>query len=156
MRAILIFVIIFISFYSLANESKLSSFETDFCTNYREGTSANPSLWKHCCLIHDMYFWAGGNKQDRYDADLELKSCIASTGARRTAQLMYLAVRAGSYSPVKYPKRKWNNGWGDRGNYQSLTQDDIEKIETELFDGYDYISNEIKIYFINALRSRLE
>lgn len=156
MRAFLTILISLFTMNAFAGESKLNSFETDYCTNYREGTSSNPYLWKHCCLIHDMYFWAGGNKQNRYDADLELKSCIAKTGARREAQLMYLAVRAGSYSPIKYPKRKWNHGWEDRGNYQSLSHPDIDKIETELFGGYDFISNEIKIYFINSLRSRLE
>lgn len=156
MRAILIFFMLVISTESFASNSQLSQFETDYCTNYREGTSSNPYLWKHCCLIHDMYFWAGGNKQNRYDADVELKTCIANTGARREAQLMYLAVRAGSYSPIKYPKRKWNHGWDDRGNYQSLSQQDIDKVESELFSGYEYVSNEIKIYFINNLRSRLE
>lgn len=137
--------------------NSLSSFETDFCTNYKEGTRSQPDLWKHCCLVHDMHFWAGGNKQNRYDSDVELKSCIEETGSPYVARLMYLAVRAGSYSPIKYSNKKWNHGWKGRPTFITLTHEDIDQVETELATGaYDYISPEIKIQFINTLRSRLE
>jgi hypothetical protein len=106
--------------------------------------------------VHDLYFWAGGNKQDRFKADVELKQCIEKTGAMVHARAMYLAVRAGSYSPFKYSNKKWNNGWKDRGPFQTLSSEDIERVESELFSGYEYVSNELKFYFINSLRSRLE
>ena len=156
MKTILIIAALLINFSSLAETLELSSFETDYCTNYPEGTEQKPDLWKHCCLIHDMYFWAGGNKQNRYEADLELRSCIEETGAVKQARLMYYAVRAGSYSPIKYPKRKWNNGWSNRPGYYSLSTEDIQLIKAELDSGYDFINLEIKNYFINQLRTRLE
>jgi hypothetical protein len=156
MKFVLIIAALFINFSSFSGESQLSSFETDYCTNYPEGTREKPDQWKHCCLIHDMFFWAGGNKQNRYDADLGLRTCIEQTGEMKTARLMYYAVRAGSYSPIKYPKRKWNNGWSDRPSYISLSKEDIELVNSELSTGYEYISPEIKTYFINQLRSRLE
>ncbi len=135
----------------------ISSFETDFCTNYREGTSSQPELWKHCCLIHDMHFWAGGNKQNRYDSDVDLKSCIEETGSPYIARLMYLAVRAGSYSPIKYSNKKWNHGWKGRPTFQTLNTDDIDTIEAKLFNGnYETISVEIRNQFLTTLRSRLE
>lgn len=156
MRIALTGLLLFLSLAVNASESKLIPFETDYCTNYREGTSSNPYQWKHCCLIHDMYFWAGGSKQDRYNADLELKTCIEKTGAFNHARLMFLAVRAGSYAPIKYSKKKWNHGWKGRGNYAALSSEDIDRVEAELFGGYEHVSNEIKIYFINSLRSRLD
>ena len=157
MKIGLIIALLFANFSSFANDSQLSSFETDYCTNYPEGTKEKPDLWKHCCLIHDMYFWAGGNKQNRYDADLELRTCIEQTGEMKIARLMYMAVRAGSYSPIKYPKRKWNNGWSERANYISLSKEDVDAVQKEISEGnYDYITPEIKTYFINQLRSRLE
>lgn len=156
MKIGLTFAVLFMSFSSFSGEEKITTFETDYCTNYPEGTKEKPDLWKHCCLIHDMYFWAGGNKQNRYDADLELRTCIEQTGEMKTARLMYYAVRAGSYSPIKYPKRKWNNGWQDRLTYISLTKEDINQVEAEIQSGYEFISPEIKTYFINQLRSRLE
>lgn len=156
MKTGLIITALLVNFSSFAAPSQLSSFETDYCTNYPEGTKEKPDLWKHCCLIHDMYFWAGGNKQNRYDADLELRTCIEATGEMKIARLMYMAVRAGSYSPIKYPKRKWGNGWSERANYSALSAEDITIIDTELQTGYDYISPAHKTYFINQLRSRLE
>lgn len=144
-----------LSSLSFASE-RLSGFETDYCTNYPEGTKAEPELWKHCCLMHDMFFWAGGDKSDRLESDLELRTCIEETGARTQAKIMYAAVRAGSLSPVKYPKMRWNNGWDGRGNFQKLSADDVGLVERELFSGYDYISLEQKQKFINFLQSRLD
>lgn len=155
MKAAFTIGILLINFSSFAG-TDLTVFETDYCTNYPEGPRHNPDQWKHCCLIHDMYFWAGGNKTDRFKADLEMKSCIEETGAYNQAKVMYYAVRAGSYSPIKYPKRKWNNGWSDRLEFQTLTSEDINNIESELTNGYDFITPEIKNYFINQLRSRLD
>ena len=137
-----------------AQSSVLNTFVTDYCTNYPEGPKDRPDQWKHCCLVHDMYFWAGGNKQNRNQADLELKSCIEATGAIHKAKIMYYAVRIGSYSPIKYPKKKWNNGWSGRGNFQTLTSEDINAIEKELSTGYDYIETQMKQHFIQKLKSR--
>lgn len=156
MKFVLIIGLLLINFSQSFAGSLLSKFETDYCTNYPEGPSSRPDQWKHCCLIHDMHFWAGGNKQDRYDSDIELRLCIEETGAYNQARIMYYAVRAGSYSPIKYPKRKWNNGWSNRPTFQSLTTEDIDTIESELSTGYEFITPEIKTDFINTLRSRLD
>lgn len=156
MKFVLTILILIQNFSSLADTSSLNVFETDYCTNYPEGPAAKPDLWKHCCLIHDMYFWAGGNKDDRNNADLELKACIEQTGSPEQARIMYLAVRAGSYSPIKYPKRKWGNGWIDRASHKRLSTEETLIIEQDLHSGYDFISSEIKNHFINSLYSRLE
>jgi hypothetical protein len=137
-----------------AQTSNLNSFETDYCTNYPEGPKDRPDQWKHCCLTHDMYFWAGGNKQNRNAADLELKSCIEATGAIHQAKIMYYAVRFGSYSPIKYSKKKWNNGWNGRGKFQTLTSEDVDVIEKELSTSYEYINTQLKQNFIQKLKSR--
>ncbi len=139
-----------------SRENKIATFKTDFCTNYPEGTQKKPELWKHCCLMHDMFFWAGGSKTDRSEADLKLRNCVADTGSFYQARIIYLAVRAGSYSPIKYPKMKWNNGWDKRPDFQSLSLKDIDIVEDEIFSGYDFIPLELKSSFIHQLRSRLD
>ncbi len=141
---------------TVIGQSVLRPLSTDYCTNYPEGTPRRPDQWKHCCLIHDMYFWAGGSKGERYEADLELKNCIEASGARRMAQLVFLAVRAGSYSPIKYTNKKWNNGWQGRSDFRSLTGEEINLIEMELARGYDFISFGYKDNFVKKLRSRLD
>lgn len=151
----LLITIIFLTPF-LAFGSKLSDFETDYCTNYPEGTREEPELWKHCCLLHDLYFWAGGTRRDRDVADLELRSCIEETGAHHHARLMYYAVRAGSYSPIKYPKYQWSNGWKDGRGMIPLTSEDIDLIEEKIFNGHDYIAIELKWKLIQSLRKRSE
>ena len=132
------------------------TFHTDYCTNSPEGTFRRPELWKHCCLIHDLYFWSGGSRKDRDEAEKKLKSCVSDMGAHRVAQLMFIAVRAGSYSPIKYSKKKWNHGWKDRPDFLPLAIEDIDLIESELTQEYEYIPNKIKDDFIWSLYSRLE
>ena len=151
---VFIFALILVVASGWAQADQVGPFETDYCTNYPEGTTKEPELWKHCCLMHDMYFWAGGNRDDRDQADLELRSCIEQTGQKDIAKLMYWTVRATSYSPIKYSKKKWNNGWPQRPDSQTLTKEDVDQVEAEIFNGYDYISLEKKRYFIEQLRSR--
>jgi hypothetical protein len=152
----LLIALLLLSLNVKAAIEELRPFKTDYCTSYPEGTKSDPELWKHCCLSHDMFFWAGGSRQDRYISDLELRRCIEKTGARNQARLIYYAVRLGSYSPVKYPDKKWGNGWNKQPDFRTLTPEEIDVIENELSSGYDFISEEIKNNFINKLRSRME
>ncbi len=131
-------------------------FQTDYCTNYPEGTKEEPEKWKHCCLMHDMFFWAGGSREARNDADLELKQCTEKAGAPNHAKIMYYAVRLGSYSPIKYSSKKWNYAWEGRPSYQALSLDDIKLITTELNSGYENIPVQMKKQFINKLQSYLD
>lgn len=149
----LLILILYLSFSALAFEIK--PFSTDYCTNYPEGTRARPELWKHCCLIHDLNFWAGGGREDRDTADRNLRRCIEETGAHYTARLMYWAVRAGSLSPVKYPDKRWGNGWPGRNMHAPLTLPEIERIELEL-QGDLALPVSIKEDFIRSLYLRLE
>ena len=150
------FFIVLSLFTSLAfaKEETLKPLTTDYCTNYPEGTPKQPDLWKHCCLLHDMTFWAGGMSSERMQADLDLRSCIEETGARDQAKLIYFAVRIASYSPIKYPSKKWNNAWKNRMSYQELSAQDIDQLEAELQSGYSFIEPSLKESFIHMLRAR--
>jgi hypothetical protein len=151
----LIFFVLLLSGVLSGHSAELRPFSTDFCTNFPEGTRSRPDLWKHCCLIHDLNFWAGGSSVDRNAADLELRSCIEATGAKATARMMYWAVRTGSLSPVKYPEKRWGNGWPGRKVDLALAINEIERIELAL-DQDDTLPLLIKEGFIRALYSRLE
>lgn len=156
MKALLIFLLLSFGPPHSFGQSVIAVFETDYCTNYPEGTPSKPTLWKHCCLVHDLYFWAGGTKEDRDAADLELRSCVEATGETKQAALIYYGVRMGSYSPIKYPKRQWGNGWSGRAKNAPLTRDEITQIEDELNSGYDFITEELKSNFFQKLHSRLD
>lgn len=137
---------------------QLLPFKTDYCTGYPDGTFSSPEKWKHCCLLHDLFLWAGGEEKDRVASDLELKSCVAATGEENQALVMYWGVRAASYSPVKFPDKVWNNGWRtSRPAFQKLTAEDLELISEELKSSdYKFVPVGIKNYFLKQLRSRLD
>ncbi len=156
MIKILLSINIILCSCSIWAQTDLRKFNTDYCTNYPEGTPSQPELWKNCCLVHDMFMWVGGNTQDRYDSDRYLLHCIENKGAPKIARLMYTAVRAGSYSPIKYPSKKWSNGWTARPDFQALSASEIDLIEAELFSDYPYITHAIKEDFLHLLRVRLE
>ncbi len=155
MKFLFTFLLLVISHPGKSEDLQLHPFSTDYCTFYPEGTPSNPTIWKHCCLIHDMTLWAGGVATERHEADLELKRCVAATGQRVQSKLIYFGIRAGNYSPIKFPNMVWNNGWRERPMFQALTAQDIDQIESKLFSSYDYISNDIKTDFILMLRNRL-
>ena len=154
MQQYLLLMFLLVSGSAFAGPESLTSFKTDYCTNYPEGTREKPNLWKNCCLEHDMYYWAGGSRAERDQADLGLRDCVAKKDEVQS-QIIYYGVRFGSLSPMKYPDKKWNNGWRSRPDYQKLTEDDTDRIEAEILSGYDFIPLSLKDSFIYKLRQRL-
>lgn len=153
-KAIFILLTLFIQTSAFADNTKLVPFQTDYCTGIPEGTLQNPSAWKNCCLKHDMFFWAGGDKSDRDESDLALRNCVEEKGYPKIAWVIYHAVRLGSYSPIKFENKKWNFGWPGRPEHQKLTSEDIDMIEREIFSGYLQVPLHIKIAFLYELRTR--
>ncbi len=135
----------------------LIPFETDYCTGYAEGTHEQPNLWKQCCIEHDLYFWAGGSQADRNQTDLRLKSCIEKTGATFQANLMYLGVRIGGMSPIKFKGKQWGNAWGEgRSHYQKLTLEETYQVFHELELSPVELPLELKSNFTQQLLGRLD
>jgi hypothetical protein len=149
-----LFLLFILNTKAFGVNNQLISFQTDYCTGIPEGTPANPTAWKNCCLKHDMFFWAGGDKSDRDESDLELKKCIEDKGYPKIAWVIYRAVRLGSYSPIKFENKKWNFGWPERPEHQKLTSSDIDKIEREIFSGHLDVPLHIKFSFLYELRTR--
>ena len=69
-------IILLLTIFSLnswaMSDPDLKPFATDYCTLYVEGTHQQPNLWRHCCVEHDLYFWAGGSLDDKKATDLNL------------------------------------------------------------------------------------
>lgn len=154
MKAFFILLILFMNTNAIAFNDRLVSFQTDYCTGIPEGVPQNRNAWKNCCLKHDMFFWAGGDKSARDESDLDLKKCVEDKGYPKIAWVIYHAVRLGSYSPIKFENKKWNFGWPERPEHQKLSSSDIDKIEREIFSGYLNVPLHIKISFLYELRTR--
>lgn len=141
---------------TLLAQGSLRAFTTDYCTNFPEGTITHPDLWKDCCLEHDLFFWAGGSREDRNQADLDLKFCVSQSGAPHIAKIMYWGIRLGYYSPIKYEDKKWGNGWKGRESLKALSLEEIDAVDDEINHAYLEIPREIKNKFIQKLFSRLD
>lgn len=140
-----------------AAEGILRPFLTDGCTGYPEGTQDEPTLWHHCCVFHDLEFWAGGELRDRKFMDLRLRDCVASTGEVHHAKLIYIGVRVGSHSPVKKAGMQWGNAWdAKKTRVTSLAASEIDLIENEISKlAYDpLLTSEERRDFILQLRNR--
>ncbi len=118
----------------LAKEPPLRTFATDGCTGYPNGTREKPNLWRHCCVEHDLSFWSGGETAGRPRADRRLRKCVAETGEKREAQIIYWGVRLGSLSPIKIYGMQWGNAWSKWVTRKNpLTHAEIDRLEAEIF-----------------------
>ena len=86
---------------------------------FHDGCTLAPDslLWHNmraACFVHDVAYWAGGPKELRMAADLELKAAIAHTGplGRPLGVLFYASVRLFGDSPItKLVNANWGYGW---------------------------------------------
>ncbi|MDH5612893.1 MAG: FAD-binding oxidoreductase [Gammaproteobacteria bacterium] len=133
MRKVVVLLLLLINPISLIADN-LTSFTTDGCSVFPDGTVKQQSLWLDCCIRHDLAYWVGGSYQERQQADLALENCVAQVGEPEIARIMLAGVRAGGspYFPTSY---RWGYGWPYPRGYQQLS-------EQELTD----ISNKIRIF----------
>ena len=76
-----------------------------------DGCSCWPdSDWVECCVEHDVVYWMGGTREQRKQADLELRRCVSGKGHPVIAQMMYFGVRIGGvwWLPTSF---RWGFGW---------------------------------------------
>lgn len=111
---------------------ELRPFVTDGCTLSPDGTPRNRTLWRECCVAHDLRLWGGGTKEQRVAADGELFSCVEKKAGTTIAKVFLAGVRLGSYSPYKIPAKAWGNAWYDRSGYRELPDSELLQLLDEL------------------------
>jgi hypothetical protein len=130
----------------------LKPFTTDYCTMFVDGTISRPTLWRHCCVEHDINYWYGGSNDNKDTADNNLKSCVKEVAGSTWANLIYIGVRAGHLSPIKGPYR-WSWGWESKHeNSERSTAEKlyiIEKLQRLPLDS-SMIEMYIKNHFPNT------
>lgn len=154
---ILLLISLLMSSYAFAVTSKVRDYETDGCTAYSDGTFEKPKLWQHCCKMHDLYYWAGGTSAERDSTDKKLKACVALTGETMQAEVIYLGVRIGAMSPMKFGGKQWGNAWSsEETRNKKLSLKEIDLIDSEIEKKhYDtLLSWREKSNFIYRLRQR--
>jgi hypothetical protein len=64
---------------------------------------------KSCCYAHDIKYWKGGTKEQRKEADKELRACAIKKGHPIQAKIVFVGTRVGGHPLLPFPFR-WGFG----------------------------------------------
>lgn len=72
-----------------------------------------------CCVDHDLAYWAGGSRSDRYRADGRFYNCLLKTESVKTAEAYASAV-------AMFGAPYWGLDWIGRPRFLELSQEEKE------------------------------
>lgn len=107
---------------------QLAPFISDGCSFFPEGTKLDKDKWLRCCIIHDLAYWAGGTKAQKYKADTALRKCVALKDESIISKMMYIGTRVGGL-PDYNTDFKWGYGWRYQRGYIKLNNREREYIK---------------------------
>jgi len=102
-------------------------FASNGCSGFREATFFS------CCFVHDLAYWAGGNRTERTRADRALWGCLYDiSGEHIVAGVGFILVRLGAI-PGRFIRDGWGRAWynTDRRRYAELTDDERQVVAAE-------------------------
>lgn len=79
-------------------------FKTDGCT------FSTDAFGKNCCVLHDVKYWIGGTRADRWRADADLYECTRQN-SELYAAIQWLGVRIFAGPSVPLMNARWGYGW---------------------------------------------
>jgi len=118
------------------NSNILKPFASDGCSSFPDGSIKQRELWLSCCTAHDYAYWKGGTFNDRFQADNELRVCVAQVGEPELAVLMMAGVRVGG-SPFLPTSYRWGYGWSYPKFYGELTEDELAQVKAREAEAAD-------------------
>jgi hypothetical protein len=124
-RALLAALTLLLALPAAADE--LKPFASDGCSAFPDGTPTQRELWLQCCTAHDRAYWQGGTYQQRKEADLALRRCVAQVDQPEIAAVMLVGVRAGG-SPLFPTRFRWGYGWTWPRWYRALSEEESEQV----------------------------
>ncbi|MBX2882849.1 MAG: hypothetical protein KTR32_23060 [Granulosicoccus sp.] len=127
MKILATILLLFYLFPCAAYADELRPFTSDGCSAFPDGTLGQNELWLTCCTAHDYAYWKGGTREERKQADLALRECVASVGEEEVALLMLAGVRVGGtpYLPTSF---RWGYGWPYPKFYGELTTAEQDQV----------------------------
>ncbi len=128
------FVIWFVWAYRRENGWQgVKVFETDECSGYQSRIyrffTKKRLPWADECVLHDVYYHAGGSAALRLEADKKLKAGVVKCGYPFWALAMYAVIRLGGvwWLPTTY---RWNYGTAYQLPWNIRTEDgSVARIE---------------------------
>lgn len=121
----------------------IAEFKSDGCSMFPDRSPNGEKDWSECCLEHDILYWQGGTRYDRFVADSLFRECVLEkTGDRHQAEIVFRAVRIGGspYFPTWY---RWGYGWNYLRDYEPLSDEERIMINEKFKDPFPNV-NEVK------------
>lgn len=84
-----------------------------------------------CCVQHDVAYWQGGTAEQKFEADQNLKTCVAQKSNKFLASVYYRGVRMGGGASLPTPFH-WGYGWERRRGYAPLSEDQKQIAQEKL------------------------
>lgn len=133
-----------LAFFMGPIENKIQPFVSDGCSSFPDGLNGDKFLWRDCCMKHDLAYWIGGSAEEKMQADLELKQCVAVSLGNKTSQneiiqmvLQSLAEKMESGvaiggSPLMFSPWRWGYGWNYQIGYDTLSKEQMQSVALSL------------------------
>ena len=129
----LLILILILSFMCCTPPNKvLTNFKSDGCSMFPDRSPNGEKDWAECCFEHDILYWQGGSKRDRFVADYLFRECVLErTADPHQAEIMFRAVRIGGspYFPTWY---RWGYGWNYLREYEPLSEEEQNKVDEKM------------------------
>ena len=110
-------------------ELALNAFTTDGCSAYPDGyLHTDEYEWLHCCMAHDIAYWAGGNYEKKVEADAELNRCVSEASFGAHGKMMEMGVATGG-TPHLATSWRWGYGWNRMVSFTPLTTEKHQHID---------------------------
>jgi len=118
----------------------LRPFSSDGCSSSPDGIpmTKNSSVWVDCCVRHDTAYWMGGTKEQKKQADEQLKSCISDKGYPNVAKVYKSFVNEFG-GPDSTQSFRWGYGWNYKRKYSALTEEENNQIKNLYGVGQDQL-----------------
>jgi len=132
--ALLLLLLLLAAAQGVADAGELTPFRSDGCSRFPDGTPSQPTLWRDCCVTHDLAYWQGGTREQRLIADRELRACVSERAGAALGGLMFSGVRLGG-SPRWPTTYRWGFGWLPARPYGALSAAERGQVEDRLREG---------------------
>ena len=114
-----------------SSQNTLNDFTSDGCSMSPDGVIIGQTQFVHCCVEHDIAYWRGGSRQEKFEADQKLKQCIKEESNTFVAEIYYRGVRMGGLESLPTAFH-WGYGWTKRRNYRPLSEQEEQMVQDKL------------------------
>lgn len=129
--ALAVYFIVTLAMPIATSANTLRDFSSDGCSKSPDGVAWDINAFLECCIDHDVAYWHGGTRTDRFVADARLRQCISDQGYKEIADAYFVGVRVGGSARYDTSYR-WGYGWTEDRGDAPLTKSERREVSKKL------------------------